>query len=254
MSQSIGQKLAAARKRRDLTIEDIAHETRIHIDTIRNLEADDYSRFANFTYARSFLSMYGQHLGIEMTDYLKEFRSAHNGGAETHESYETNTNGNTSPEVFVDGDSLQSLRPMIVLVAVFAIICAIPAMYFLGRTHGFKSANKIAAENARAAAQSQPEFQPPLPPPALEPRNVTPTIPEPAAQPVAAPPALEPPRNLADLRAPIETTPNPDAEPPTPATADPGDPVEVRRPAILIEKPTPAEAAEPVIRSAQPLE
>lgn len=250
MSQSIGQKLAAARKRRDLTIEDVAHETRIHVDTLRNLEADDYSRFANFTYARSFLSMYGRHLGIEMTDYIKEFRSENNGGFEIQDSHES-SNGSASSEVFIDVRAFQSFRPVVAIVTLFAIVCTIPAMYFIGKKHGFESANKIAAESSRAAAQSQPDFEPSPPPDAALP-GFAPTAPEPLAPPsetVTEAPVPEPPRGLADLRAPLEP-----ASPGPTGPLAPEEPVEIRRPAILIEEPPPAEPAEPEVRSAEPLE
>jgi cytoskeletal protein RodZ len=255
MSQSIGQKLAAARKRRDLTVEDVAHETRIHVATLRHLEADDYSHFANYTYARSFLSMYGQHLGIEMTDYLKEFRSTHNGGDEHEESHEATSNGNApSSDVLSNIEGLQSFRTIAALAVLFGILCTIPGMYFLGRMHGFRSANQIAGEKARAAATVQlpNEIPPPLDLPSPRP-PAPPVIPESPAPTAPVSPPAKPPQSLADLRSPIETPPATPAVP-----ADPSAPVEIRRPAVVIEEAAPlappAPSNPPEVRAAKPLE
>ena len=57
MSETIGTKLEAARIARGLSIEDIAHETRIHRDVLCQLESDDYSKFPNLMFLKSFLSL-----------------------------------------------------------------------------------------------------------------------------------------------------------------------------------------------------
>ncbi len=75
MPQTIGHKLRDARERKGYSIEDVAHDTRIPSTTLRNLENDDYSGFAGTTYARSFLSLYSRHLGIDASEALREFNT-----------------------------------------------------------------------------------------------------------------------------------------------------------------------------------
>ena len=72
---SIGEQLRNERERKGLSIEDIAHSTRIHADTVLNLEADDYSSFASTTYAKSFLKKYAAHLEVDASEALEQFAS-----------------------------------------------------------------------------------------------------------------------------------------------------------------------------------
>jgi cytoskeletal protein RodZ len=75
MEKSIGERLHDERKRQRLSIEDVAHATRIHANTVLGLEADDYSGFASTTYAKSFLKKYASHLGVDASDALAQFSS-----------------------------------------------------------------------------------------------------------------------------------------------------------------------------------
>ena len=75
MEKSIGERLRDERKKQGLSIEDVAHSTRIHANTVVGLEADDYSGFASTTYAKSFLKKYANHLGVDASDALAQFSS-----------------------------------------------------------------------------------------------------------------------------------------------------------------------------------
>lgn len=50
-------------------------ETRIRASQIAALEADDYSGFANNTYARGFLLMYGKFLGVDVRAFARELET-----------------------------------------------------------------------------------------------------------------------------------------------------------------------------------
>lgn len=73
MAKTIGERLRETREQKGLSIEDVAHATRIHANTLRGLEDDDYSGFASTTYAKSFLTLYARHLEIEVGDALEQF-------------------------------------------------------------------------------------------------------------------------------------------------------------------------------------
>jgi cytoskeleton protein RodZ len=64
MGSSIGTKLQEARVRRGETVADVAHVTRISGAQIRAMEADDFSVFPDSGYARRFLVLYAEHLGL----------------------------------------------------------------------------------------------------------------------------------------------------------------------------------------------
>src|SRR4051812_3284266 len=75
MVESIGKKLSQARHARGLTLEEVAMETRIRAKQIAALEADDYSSFANNTYARAFLLMYGKFIGVDVRAFARELEA-----------------------------------------------------------------------------------------------------------------------------------------------------------------------------------
>ncbi len=72
---TIGQKLGETRRDRGLSIEDVAHETRIHPAMIVRIEEDDFSQFPSVTYARSFIRQYSEHLGLDLAEALDTLNS-----------------------------------------------------------------------------------------------------------------------------------------------------------------------------------
>ncbi|MEM7013466.1 MAG: helix-turn-helix transcriptional regulator, partial [Verrucomicrobiota bacterium] len=79
MSLSIGKQLKEARMKQGLTTEDIAHETRISDAHLRQLEEDDYSKFPNPTYARSFLGIYSEFLEVDAENVIEAMHGPKNG-------------------------------------------------------------------------------------------------------------------------------------------------------------------------------
>ncbi|MEZ5326503.1 MAG: helix-turn-helix domain-containing protein [Verrucomicrobiales bacterium] len=63
-----GEHLAGARSARGMSIEDVAHVTRMPASHVRALEAGEYEDFDGVAYAKSFLRLYGNFLGVDVTD------------------------------------------------------------------------------------------------------------------------------------------------------------------------------------------
>ena len=61
MDISTGQKLAKARLAKGLSVDEVAHETKLRPDKVLALEQDDYSRFPNNAYVKGFLQIYGSY-------------------------------------------------------------------------------------------------------------------------------------------------------------------------------------------------
>lgn len=96
--QSVGHQLMKARKALNLSIEDVAFETRIPHQRLRDMENDDLSNFANLTYAKGFLKLYSRHLKLDLHDYLDEFDTSVIAEAAGHEwSRTANIVGTLSP-------------------------------------------------------------------------------------------------------------------------------------------------------------
>jgi len=82
--ESIGGSLRSAREQRNQTIEDVEFKTHVRADVLRDLEADEYSNFANLTYARSFLSLYSDYLGVDTSAFQEEFAQPELGSIEDY--------------------------------------------------------------------------------------------------------------------------------------------------------------------------
>jgi cytoskeletal protein RodZ len=68
---SAGKKLSQARLAKQLTIDEVAHATKLRPDKIVALENDDFSRFGSIAYGKGFLQIYGRYLGIDLTEQLR---------------------------------------------------------------------------------------------------------------------------------------------------------------------------------------
>ena len=66
-----GEYLAGARHARGMSIEDVAHTTRIPRGHLRALEAGDYGCFDGVAYAKSFLRLYGNFLEVDVAEALE---------------------------------------------------------------------------------------------------------------------------------------------------------------------------------------
>lgn len=72
MAYTLGKQLAQARSQQHLSVEDVAHRTRIPASIVGYLENDDYSHFPNLVYAKGFLKMYSRYLEVDASEFLEE--------------------------------------------------------------------------------------------------------------------------------------------------------------------------------------
>ncbi len=75
MDATTGQKLSQARLAKGLSIDEVAHETKLRPDKVLALEHDDYSRFPNNAYVKGFLQIYGRYLGVDVRAALSELEN-----------------------------------------------------------------------------------------------------------------------------------------------------------------------------------
>jgi len=76
MVESVGKKLSQARQERGLSIDEAAHATKLRPDKIVALESDDYTRFANNTYAKGFLQIYARFLNVDVGEFARTLDNA----------------------------------------------------------------------------------------------------------------------------------------------------------------------------------
>ena len=74
---SIGKRFKEAREKKDLTIEQIRKQTKIHSTVLIAIEEGRISEILTDTYTRSFLKKYAQILGLPANEILKEYFPPH---------------------------------------------------------------------------------------------------------------------------------------------------------------------------------
>src|SRR5260221_13937101 len=63
--ESIGETLRGARHQKHASLEDASRATRIKMDILEQLEADEFDRLAAPTYTKGFLRLYAEYLGLD---------------------------------------------------------------------------------------------------------------------------------------------------------------------------------------------
>lgn len=63
--ESIGETLRAARHARKLSLEDVSRATKIKVDILEKLEADDYAALPAAMYVKGFLKLYADYLRLD---------------------------------------------------------------------------------------------------------------------------------------------------------------------------------------------
>ena len=65
MTDSIGEQLREARHNKKASLEDAARSTKIKLEILENLEADEFDRLAAPMYTKGFLKLYAEYLGLD---------------------------------------------------------------------------------------------------------------------------------------------------------------------------------------------
>lgn len=71
----IGEKLKESREARNLSLEDVAHKTRIPVPSLKAIEANSYSAFPSPAYAKSFVQQYADYLEFDADGWLDNFQT-----------------------------------------------------------------------------------------------------------------------------------------------------------------------------------
>jgi cytoskeletal protein RodZ len=247
MVEPVGKKLQQARVHRGLSVDEAAHATKLRPDKIIALENDDYSRFANNTYAKGFLQIYGRFLGVDVTELT---RTLDNSNPISVGDYQYLSNAPLAPRETVparfEKRGTPSFAPFFVFLAL--IVLGLGGSWIWttyqriqneqqGRSSAALSpsasvnpdAEFIAEVPVRAAATPRPVLDTPAP----APRVVPPVLPTPRVAPPTA-------RN-APLATPAAATPPPASPPPIATHTPPPKPAErdfVTPPPVTSTEPT----------------
>jgi transcriptional regulator with XRE-family HTH domain len=76
---SLGQQLRAARERKRKTLSQLAADTRVKVQLLEMMERDDFSGMPAPMYARGFLRIYADALGLDPAPLVEEYIALHQG-------------------------------------------------------------------------------------------------------------------------------------------------------------------------------
>ena len=143
MAILLGHTLRAAREHAGLTLQDAAHQTRIPVGRLQQLEGDDLAGFGSLTYTRSFLRQYCRFLDVDPSLLLERLPK---GGL-----IERPQTSIEQPERWVTvtsdtpGKQKKGPSPMAAGLSLFVVLLLIAGFW----------GDRLAAERARTATRSQ---------------------------------------------------------------------------------------------------
>jgi len=80
---ALGETLRKARKDRELTASEVAAATRMKVQMVEALEKEDFSKIAAPIYAKGFIKLYAEHVGLDPTPLLNEYTARFVGQVKT---------------------------------------------------------------------------------------------------------------------------------------------------------------------------
>lgn len=246
MVDTAGNKLRRAREQKHLSLADAARATKIRVQQLADLEADEYSNFANLAYARSYVANYSKFLQVDLRNYLEGFSDPGSFGLEDYQYLSAKPVGvyripyRQSNRRVRRPQRRQLIGAAVVLAALAAVLVGWILLVNIQRLGDLDqlSARQAARQNASGtnpggavpAAESATTVNVSAPAPAISPA--------PTSELLTAPPV--PPTGALPLNAPAADTPAP--------TAAPADvPAQVSIPALaLTTKPATTNSALPL--------
>jgi cytoskeletal protein RodZ len=77
--ESIGEHLQEARRNKRASLEDASRATRIKVEILQQLEADEFDRLAAPTYTKGFLRLYAEYLGLDGERIVEAYLASQGG-------------------------------------------------------------------------------------------------------------------------------------------------------------------------------
>lgn len=159
MTSGVSVELKSTREAQGLTLEDVAHETRIPVERLRLLEEGKFASFGSMAYARSFLRKYARFLNVDMEELIETLPDPILGGesdyrylVQNHGSWIDDTKDKARP---VTLKRRPSTSP-VVKVAAILVLVGVPAILWATHILGSLSSSAAKAPVQEAASGLSP--------------------------------------------------------------------------------------------------
>ncbi len=160
----VGARLGAARIKAGISLEKAAKDTRIRVQRLREIEADDFSGFTHPTYSRLFLLDYAEYLGIspdEIRPLLPDRAGAAGGGFQYINAL---SHGPTSPLVPMRTKKRPSLLRVFIVVGIILVLLVAAIFVYLT----VKKIERVTGSSPLSERSNMEQSAvPPPPPPAI---------------------------------------------------------------------------------------
>lgn len=169
MAESLGEKLRKAREERDISISEVAEQTRISALYLEAIEKDDYGPLPGGIFNKGFIKSFAKYVGVDESEALQDYAriaATQQQSGEADERYK--------PEVLTDDRSFPSLIPTLIFSVIILGLLAWGVMLLVNYLRGPDTGTPAAANTPDQAAgtQSTPS-QTPTPIPSTDEINLT---------------------------------------------------------------------------------
>lgn len=114
MALTLGEKLRQAREARDITISEVAEQTRISPLYIESIENDDYRTLPGGIFNKGFVKSYAKYVGVDEQEALQDYSKL----IAEKEGFQGEDPKTYRPEVLTDDRSSSSMLPTILVAVV----------------------------------------------------------------------------------------------------------------------------------------
>lgn len=115
MPESLGEKLRQAREERDITISEVAEQTRISALYLEAIENDDYRTLPGGIFNKGFVKSFAKYVGVDEHEALQDYTRL----ISSQKPEELESDQKTyRPEVLTDDSSGPSMLPTIIIAAI----------------------------------------------------------------------------------------------------------------------------------------
>ncbi|QQS42465.1 MAG: helix-turn-helix domain-containing protein [Acidobacteriota bacterium] len=156
MAESLGEKLRKAREERDISISEVAEQTRISALYLEAIENDDYKPLPGGIFNKGFVKSFAKYVGVDEGEALQEYARI----AAGQEVQDPERSERYRPEVLTDDRSGPSLLPTIIFSIIILGLLAWGVMLLVNYLQGNgTAAPSLPAGNAQNTntANASPE-------------------------------------------------------------------------------------------------
>jgi cytoskeletal protein RodZ len=159
--KSAGAMLRETRESKGISLEEASRSTHIHVHVLKKIEGDDFSSMG-MVYAKGFLKIYAEFLGLDKGDIVERFAGAVPASQRTRAVQKVIIPGSTSPSVeknpfsVVCSHAVSVIKKIDMKIVVIIVLCVVVFLGFrtLLRAIGRRNAQKPTAAQVRVSEKA----------------------------------------------------------------------------------------------------